>query len=217
LRSVDDEVASIVKRVTDSGQLANTYFVFASDNGQMQGQHRIPMGKSVAYEPSARVPLIIRGPGVPRGVSYTGVTGLQDLTPTIVDMTNTRATQVTGPVDGVSLLRLLKGTLVTDRPQLIERAAGAGLTDGQIARGAEPSAAQAEALSSVSWVYRGLVTPDNWKYIRYQRTDETEMYDLNTDPHELENLAGKRRYAEQQSALAALLRQYRSCAGTACR
>jgi arylsulfatase A-like enzyme len=216
LRSVDDEVARTVRRIAELGQLDNTYFIFTSDNGQMQGQHRLGNGKSVSYEPSARVPLIIRGPGVPRGADYAGVTGLQDLTPTILDMTNTPA-DVAGPIDGVSVLRLLNGSLATDRPQLIERTNSSRLSDAQIARGLEPSPAQAAALTSVSWVYRGLVTPDNWKYVRYLATGEIEMYDLDTDPYELENLAGKPQYADRQSELAALLKSYQFCSGLACR
>jgi hypothetical protein len=48
-------------------------------------------------------------------------------------------------------------------------------------------------------------------------TGEIEMYDLDTDPYELENLAGKPQYADRQSELAALLKSYQFCSGLACR
>ena len=45
----------------------NTYVVFTSDNGYFLGEHRMRQGKILPYEPSLRVPLMIRGPGHPRG------------------------------------------------------------------------------------------------------------------------------------------------------
>jgi arylsulfatase A-like enzyme len=217
LRSVDDEVARIVQRVHRAGELQDTFFIFTSDNGQMQGQHRVPFGKSVVYEPSSRVPLVIRGPGFPAGSSYDGVTGLQDLTPTILDMTNRRVPGAARLFDGVSLSRLVNGTLETRRPQLIERAVSASLSDLEIADGREPSAAQADRLRSGDWLSRALVSADNWKYVHYVQTGEIEMYDLDSDPDELQNLAGNPRFGERQGHLGRLLAKYQSCDGLGCR
>ena len=48
-----------------SGELDNTLIIFTSDNGFFHGEHRIPYGKLLPYEPSIEVPLIMRGPGRP--------------------------------------------------------------------------------------------------------------------------------------------------------
>lgn len=69
LVAVDNQVGRIVAEVTERGQLASTYFIFMSDNGQMQGEHRIPRSKGYAYEPSARVPLVIAGRGSPQALA----------------------------------------------------------------------------------------------------------------------------------------------------
>ena len=49
--------------------------IFTSDHGYMQGEHRIPQGKMVPYDPSTQVPLLIRGPGIPRGRTTKALVG----------------------------------------------------------------------------------------------------------------------------------------------
>ncbi len=216
LRSVDDEVGLIVRQVETMGAMDNTYFVFTSDNGFMQGQHRITTGKSAAYEPAARVPLVIRGPGVPIGATYDEVTGLQDLTPTILSMTQQWGDQQMAQIDGVSLLKLLAGKATT-RVQVLETVTGAELSDTQVAAGATPSPTVARRISSISWDMRGIVTSDGWKYTAYPQSGHYEMYDLNVDPYEEQNVYGVPGYEVQQARLETLYRQYKSCDGEECR
>jgi N-acetylglucosamine-6-sulfatase len=102
---VDEGVAAIVRALRESGELSNTLFVYTSDNGFFHGEHRIPAGKVQLYEPSVRVPLVLRGPGVPRGVRLTQQSINVDLAATIVDAANARAGRT---LDGVSLLPVLR-------------------------------------------------------------------------------------------------------------
>jgi N-acetylglucosamine-6-sulfatase len=214
LKAVDDEVEAIVGRLADLGVLDHTYIVFASDNGYMDGQHRIKRGKAVPYEPSARVPLLIRGPGFPAGASYDRVTGLQDLGPTILGVTHE---QTDSPIDGVSLRRLAHGAIQTDRPQLIEIPVTAKLSDNAVQRGAHPTRAEARVLSKVSWFARGYVTSNGWKYVEYPQASEVELYDLNTDPFELQNLANDSAYRNRVEMMSARLHAWKSCDAAACR
>jgi arylsulfatase A-like enzyme len=69
LLAVDEAVERIIKALADRGELANSYIFFMSDNGYLLGQHRVPRGKGVPYEESIRVPLVVRGPGIPAGTS----------------------------------------------------------------------------------------------------------------------------------------------------
>ena len=57
----------IVNALKAKGELADTLLVFTSDNGFFHGEHRIPSGKQHIYEESIRVPLAMRGPGIPSG------------------------------------------------------------------------------------------------------------------------------------------------------
>ncbi len=111
--AVDEGVAAIVRALQDSGELSRTLFVYTSDNGFFHGEHRIPNGKVQHYEPSARVPLVMRGPGVPRGVRITQPSINVDLAPTLVDAANAKVGRAT---DGVSLLALL-----ADRTRFVGR------------------------------------------------------------------------------------------------
>src|SRR5205823_8042762 len=67
LLAVDEAVGQIVNQLSAIGELDKTYIIFTSDNGFFHGEHRVPSGKVLLYEPSIRVPLIVRGPNIPAG------------------------------------------------------------------------------------------------------------------------------------------------------
>ena len=67
LLSVDEGVKRIVDALRAKGELDNTVMIYTSDNGYFHGEHRIPKYKQHIYEESIRVPLQIRGPGIPGG------------------------------------------------------------------------------------------------------------------------------------------------------
>ncbi len=75
--------------------------MFLSDNGWLQGEHRIPGDKFLPYEESLRVPLIIRGPGVPKDRTVKGQVSNIDFAPTLLDAADAKAGRT---MDGVSLL-----------------------------------------------------------------------------------------------------------------
>jgi N-acetylglucosamine-6-sulfatase len=85
LLAVDEAIRDIVNTLAGTGELGRTLIVFTSDNGFFHGEHRIPDGKVLVYEPSVRVPLILRGPGIPRDVERTNPSVNVDLARTILD------------------------------------------------------------------------------------------------------------------------------------
>ncbi len=109
LLAVDEAVATIVNRLKSTGELEDTLIVFTSDNGFLQGEHRIPSGKVVAYEPSIRVPLILRGPGIPRNRTVDDLVANVDLAPTMLAAAGVKPGRV---LDGTSLLPLARDPLV---------------------------------------------------------------------------------------------------------
>jgi N-acetylglucosamine-6-sulfatase len=102
LIAVDDAVGRIVEALRQTGQLDRTLILYTADNGFFHGEHRVPSGKVLPYEPSIRVPLLMRGPGVPRGRTATHLVANVDLAPTIVAAAKVRAGR---RLDGRSLLR----------------------------------------------------------------------------------------------------------------
>src|SRR6478736_2420239 len=127
LQALDRGVARLVHTLRATKQLANTYIVFASDNGFHLGQHRMPAGKQTPYETDVHVPLLVRGPDVRAGAHVTRLAGNTDLAPTFEAMAGARKPAFT---DGRSLLPLLRG----DRPAhwrtsfLVEHRGESGMT-----------------------------------------------------------------------------------------
>ena len=91
LLSVDQGVAKIVHALRANSELRNTVLIYTSDNGYFHGEHRIPQYKQRIYEESIRVPLLMRGPGIPAGSRIRRLVVNADLAPTIVDLANARA------------------------------------------------------------------------------------------------------------------------------
>ena len=75
LLAVDEGVGAMVAALRAKGELDNTLFIFTSDNGFFQGEHRVKRSKIKVYEPSVRVPALMRGPGVPRDKRVPDLTG----------------------------------------------------------------------------------------------------------------------------------------------
>ena len=101
LLSVDRGVKKLVAALRQTGELDNTLIIYTSDNGYFNGEHRIFDDKQHVYEESIRVPLEMRGPGIPQGVTVYPSVINADLAPTIVDAANVKPRLV---MDGRSLL-----------------------------------------------------------------------------------------------------------------
>jgi len=109
LLAVDEAIGGIVTALEATGELNRTLIVFTSDNGFFHGEHRVPNGKVRVYDPSVRVPLILRGPGVPAGAKRSNLAVNVDLAATILDATRARPAR---RLDGRSLLPFARDALV---------------------------------------------------------------------------------------------------------
>ena len=105
LLAVDEAVVRLVDTLRSERELDNTLILFTSDNGFFHGEHRVQLGKVLVYEPSIRVPLIMRGPGVPEGARRRQLVTNADLAPTILEAAGAKPGK---PQDGRSLFPLLE-------------------------------------------------------------------------------------------------------------
>jgi N-acetylglucosamine-6-sulfatase len=190
LLAVDEAVVAIANALRAVGELDNTLIIFTSDNGFFHGEHRMPNDKMLVYEPSIRVPLIMRGPGVPEGAERRQLVTNADLAPTILEVADASATK---PQDGSSLLPLLADPrLEWGRDLLIEGAEG--------------------------FTVRGFAAIRTYRYVYAEyTTGERELYDLERDPHQLQSLHDDPGYAPVRADLARRLQALRVCEGEGCR
>jgi N-acetylglucosamine-6-sulfatase len=163
LLAVDEAVGRIVDALADTGQLADTMIVFASDNGNDWGEHR-RFSKLVPYESSIRIPLVVRYDRlVASARTETRPAVNIDVAPTFADVAGTRAPGA----EGRSLVPLLTSSTGPWRRDFLLEHLGA--------RGA------------LIPTYCGIRSTTH-TYVQYV-TGEEEIYDLAEDPYQLENLA----------------------------
>jgi len=188
LKAVDEWVGKIVQSLRDNGVYDNTMVVFTSDNGQYHGEHRIPNGKLFLYEPGVRVPFIVMGPGIPKGVVVDQPVVNVDLAATILAATHVAPSI---PLDGRDVVPLTRDPeLGKGRAVLLENTHGGSV--------------MTEALHTERFVY--LESGDGTK----------ELYDLTADPDQLHNLSGSAAYKDVEANFAARLEVARTCAGATC-
>ncbi len=205
IRSVDDQIHLLVQALAEMGRLRHTYIVVTSDNGYLMGEHRVPFGKVHHYEPSARVPMLMRGPGVPSGARVRQLVGLHDLAPTVLRATGTYGAQ-TRPLDGRSLLPLIADPRTAAARDLL-------LEAGPVTTGQDDSSVK--RATPAARPYRAIRTNTGWKYVEYD-TGDTELYHLRTDPHELANLSADPAVADRREQLRRALTRLSACSGTEC-
>jgi arylsulfatase A-like enzyme len=227
LLSVDDAVQKIVADLQAKGILNNTYLIFTSDQGLMQGQHRLHQGKFVAYDPSTQVPLEIRGPGIPAGSRPRALVWNGDITSTILQMSGAHPGL---PQDGQSMLRFAENpTLRSTRPILFET--GPPGTSFEPGTAAAAKAGQTVKVSKyvknldldhtaqfaraiVAPRYRGIRTG---RYLLVKYGDGgREMYDIARDPLELTSVWKNGRYAPIKKFLLKHLAKLTKCSGASC-
>ncbi len=165
---VDRQIGIVLDALSEAGLGDDTVVVFTSDHGDMDGAHRIEH-KSMTYEEAARVPLMIRWPGLTKPGHVDNqhlISNGLDILPTLCDFAGAK------PPDGLkgrSLKPLLGGDkLASWREDLmIETQFAHGVTDGR------------------------------YKYTLFDRFGSDEMLcDLQTDPGEMKNLAGQEQHAD---------------------
>ncbi len=213
LLSVDEAVRAIVEKLRRTGELDNTYILFTADNGFFHGEHRVPNGKILVYEPSSQVPLIVRGPGIRGGRRTSEVVANVDLAATVLDVTGARPSK---SIDGRSLLPYARKTSRRTRRPILHEIGPLGRgcdldQDGQPPVLPRPRRRQQACLGS----YRA-VRSSRFVWVEHSNGDR-ELYDRARDPYELQSRHADPRYARTRAALARELKRLSTCKGKSCR
>ena len=225
LRGVDESVGRIIRTLKRRNELGNTYIFFQSDNGYFLGEHRYSKSKFLAYEPSVRVPMAVRGPIAKKGKVSHAIVSNVDLAATITNLAHTDPRIAS---DGRSFKRLLrKPRHRGNRAVLLESYlypsepldAHLDLTRPFVTgaqSGAGASASGATASSSAPPLNYSAIRAGRYKYIEYADGGR-ELYDLKADRYELRNKVHSRRYRKVYRYLEDQLDKRRFCDGAACR
>jgi N-acetylglucosamine-6-sulfatase len=226
LRAIDDGVKTVLDTLGGQHRLRNTYVIFVSDNGFFYGEHRLTGGKFLAYEPATHLPLLIRGPGIKPGTSTGELAGNIDIAPTILELAGVKPDK---SIDGASLVPFMRDpSLRTRRGILFE----SFVETNDVEANGEPTAQR--AVKELKWRGRrgagagakaSIVAPPKdyegirlgpYKYIEWP-DGEKELYDINKDPYELNNIVRVPNYFPIRAFLHAQLIRLEACVGRTCR
>ena len=145
----------------------NTLVVVVADHGEALGEHDLATHGLFVYDDCLRVPLMMSGPGVPRGRVVEENVRLADVFPTVCELVGLKPSQIY-PLDGKSLVALMRGE---QEPELRECYGETGY-----------------GLYQHGWSELRTIRQGPWKYIEAPRP---ELYNIKEDPFELNNLLGK--------------------------
>lgn len=190
LLAVDESLGRVVAALKEAGSYERTVIVVMGDHGYFYGEHDLNEERRLAYEESARIPLIVRYPRDARAGSTPGeLVQTIDLAPTLLELAG--AADATTR-QGRSLVPLLRG----ERPEWRRSVLIEYFSDTVFPR-----------IRNMG--YRAVRT-DRYKFIDYLELDGMdELYDLEVDPFELDNLVGSDRESKLRPALEAELARLR--------
>lgn len=176
----DSKIGEIVRTLEEIGQLDQTIVIVTADHGDMLGERGL-WYKMNFFEQSARVPLIMAGPGIVQGVAANACS-LIDILPTLLEIGGGDESLLGEPVDGRSLMPLARG-----ENDPIDEAIG-------------------EYCAEMTPYPVFMIRRGSLKYIHCD-PDPPQLYDLQNDPQEKVNLADQPSYRKQSAAFAAEVRE----------
>lgn len=168
IKLIDDQVGRIMAVLEETGQRQNTVIIFTSDHGEMLGDHGLIQKGCRFYEGLVRVPLIFSCPGyLEQGLKSEALVELLDKTPTLLEIAGLAPPE---QMQGRSLLPILKGKADPNHHRQFVRSEYYDALDG--------------ADGTFATMYRN----QRHKLVVYHGHQHGELYDLQEDPHEFENL-----------------------------
>lgn len=172
---IDDKVGQLLDDLEQCGLRENTVVIFTSDHGDMLGERGM-VQKRCFYEWSSRIPLIISAPGGKlKGKKVAAPVSLVDIAPTVMSLAGCEDTL--REMDGVSLFTVME-------------------------QGREPVFSESHG-EGILWPCY-MVRENHWKYtFIYGR--EAQLFLMDTDPDEKNNVSGQEEYEEVESHLKNLI------------
>jgi len=205
VHQVDLSVGAMLRKLDSLRLSENTIVVFTSEHGKMMRKFGLT-GKTVMYEQSSRIPWMMRIPGVDSKVINQKVSQI-DLLPTLLDLMHQ---EVPDQLQGKSLVPLINDEIHTNGPVFIEMNPFSNWQD-QLKRCPEWASLD-DCKQAVQTRIRTIVTQDGWK-LNWSSSDKSQLFNLNNDPMEINNLYYKQQYQGKIKALESLITQWQQETG----
>lgn len=187
---MDAQAGRVLDALDRLGLTDNTIVVFASDHGYLLGEHGLWQKQSL-FEECARVPLLIAAPGMKKGAVVKAPVGLIDLYPTLTELCGVKAPE---NLQGQSLVPMLQDPDAKGRGWALCQVVRGG---GFKRHGASPAVGD-----NGHRIFGYALRTERWRYIEWDEGRAgKELYDHETDPKELTNLADKPAHADAQAKL----------------
>ena len=188
---IDDNVGRMLDVLERTGQREDTLVIFMSDHGEMLGDHGLILKGCRFYEGLVRVPLIMSWPGViPNGLRSDALVELMDIAPTLLEI---NGLSVPSPMQGRSLWSLIRGECDRDRHREFVRCEYYHtLTASPLRERLKSASPKRESLASGESIIRGsfgtMIRDERHKLVVYHGHSVGELFDLENDPGEFDNL-----------------------------
>ena len=164
---IDHNVGRMLDALEETGQTENTVVIFTSDHGETLGDHGLLLKGCRFYESLVHVPLVVSWPGRFRhGLRSSALVELTDLAPTLLDLAGLA---VPAAMHGKALTSILEGSAPADRHREFVRSE------------------YYRALAGVQ-SFGTMVRSERYKQVLYHGHGLGELFDLETDPGEFDNL-----------------------------
>ena len=183
---MDDGIRRVYEALERNGFLDDTVVVHTSDHGKSEGNHGL-VGKQSLYDEAVKIPLIMAGPGIPQGEQRDQLVYSHDLFPTILNLAGAEIPETTYYQDLAPVME--------DKHH-----------DGR------------EAVFSAFKAAQRMAREKRFKYICYdvEGVGHEQLYDLEKDPHELNNLADQSDMADTKKRLRKRIRGWQKDTGDPC-
>lgn len=167
IATVDEQLGRLLQELERRGLAGSTVVAVAADHGESLGEHGEQTHGLLLYEPTLRVPLLMRAPGLPAGKAIRTPVSLVDVGPTLAGLIGKSLPgTIAGTLDGRDLSAVLR-------------------------TGEEPPPSDIYAESQYPAVFGwSPLSALRRRDLKYISSSEPELYDLSQDPREATNLAG---------------------------
>lgn len=162
ISEIDEQFGRLLQKLKDHGQMESTIVVLTSDHGELLGAHGLYTKNVSAAEEVYHIPMQISGPGIRKGVTSEARVGLHDLCPTLLELVGESTFNDSDSRSFVAVLR---------EPDQ-ENSFQIGF---------------AEYYGGRIYLTQRVVWDNHWKFV-FNGFDFDELYDLEQDPGEMENL-----------------------------